>query len=337
MKNIFILFVSILLLAACKEEAPKNYATLSGKITNKNSSEILVRNYENQLIKTIVVAENGSFKDTLNVSKGKYSISDGNEYASVYLRPGDNISITLDAEKFDETLVFDGKGSLESTYMIKKLLLQEKVFENINDLYSLSRIDFNMSLDETKKKFQNLLKNEENLDPNFIQTDITDTKSLFKYLGDRYEKVSKVNKLIGSPSPLFKDYENINGKTTSLTELKGKYVYIDVWATWCKPCLAEIPALKKLEKEFGKKMHFVSISIDKKDKHKAWKKMVAEKELKGVQLFADNNWESTFVQDYGIDGIPRFILIDPQGNVVKPDASRPSNPKTKELFRELLK
>ena len=144
-------------------------------------------------------------------------------------------------------------------------------------------------------------------------------------------------KLIGTASPLFKGYENHNGQTTSLTDLKGKYVYIDVWATWCKPCLAEIPALKELEEELGDKMHFVSISIDKKDKHEAWRKMVADKELKGVQLFADNNWESTFVQDYGIDGIPRFILIDPQGNVVKPDASRPSNPKTKELFQELLK
>lgn len=337
MKNIFIVLITILFLSSCKEEAPKNYVTLSGKITNKNSSEILIRNFENQLIKTIVVAENGSFKDTLTITKGKYSLSDGHEYAYIYLRPGDDISINLDAEKFDETLVFDGKGSLESNYMIKKLLLQEKVFENINDLYVLSKIDFNMSLDKTKKKFQNLLKDEENLDPYFIQTDITDTENLFSYLDKRYEKIVKVNKLIGTTSPLFKDYENHNGQTTSLSDLKGKYVYIDVWATWCKPCLAEIPALKELEKELGNQMHFVSISIDKEDKHEAWKKMVDEKQLKGVQLFADKNWESSFVQDYGIDGIPRFILIDPQGNVVKPDASRPTNSKTKELFLELLK
>lgn len=84
-------------------------------------------------------------------------------------------------------------------------------------------------------------------------------------------------------------------------------------------------------------MYFVSISVDKKDKHDAWKKMVTEKELKGYQLYADNNWESSFVQEYGIDGIPRFILIDPKGNVVKPDAPRPSNPKTEELLLELLK
>lgn len=337
MKKAFILLVSILFLTACKEESPKNFVILSGKIKNKNSDKILVRNYENQLIKTINIAENGSFKDTLTVTKGKYSMSNGNGYAFLYLRPGDNISITLDATKFDETLAFDGKGSLENNYMIKKLLLQEQVFENINDMYSLSKVDFNTALDQTKKKFQNLLKDQNNLDPSFIQTDITDTENLFKYLDDRYEKIAKVNKLIGSTSPLFTNYENYAGGTTSLNDLKGKYVYIDVWATWCKPCLAEIPALKKLEEEFGDLIHFVSISIDKKDKHEAWKKMVNQKQLKGVQLYADNDWESAFVQDFGIDGIPRFILIDPKGKVLKPDASRPSNPKTKELFLKLVK
>lgn len=264
-------------------------------------------------------------------------MSDGHEYAFVYLRPGDDINMTLDAEKFDETLVFKGKGSLESRYMIKKLLLQERTFDNINDLYSLSKIDFDIALNKIKKKFNQLLKNETNLDPDFIQTDIEDTENLFSYLDNRYEKIAKVNKLIGMPSPQFTAYENRDGSTTSLSDLKGKYVYIDVWATWCKPCLGEIPALKELEKEFGKQMHFVSISVDKPNKHETWKKMVDEKQLKGIQLFADNNWASTFVKDFGIDGIPRFILIDPKGNVVKPDSSRPSNPKTKKIFQDLLK
>lgn len=337
MKNTFILLITILFMTSCKEEAPKNYVTLSGKITNKNSSEIVVRDSNNQILKTIFVNEGGSFKDTLTVKKGKYSLSDGNEYAYVYLRPGDDIKISLDAEKFDETLIFDGKGSLESNYMIKKLLLQERAFDNINDLYSLSKIDFDMALNKIKTKFTQLLKDEEGLDPDFIQNDITDTENLFSYLDNRYEKIVKVNKLIGLPSPQFTAYENHNGSTTSLSDLKGKYVYIDVWATWCKPCLGEIPALKELEEEFGKQMYFVSISVDKPNKHEAWKKMVDEKQLKGIQLFADKNWVSAFVQDFGIDGIPRFILIDPKGNVVKPDAPRPSNPKTKKVLQNLLK
>ena len=150
----------------------------------------------------------------------------------------------------------------------------------------------------------------------------------------------KYNKLVGlkagRPSPQFKNYENYKGGTTSLEDLKGKYVYIDVWATWCGPCIAEIPSLKKVEKEFhGKNIEFVSISIDKASDHKKWETMVAAKELSGIQLFADNDWNSGFVKDYQINGIPRFILIDPDGNIVNSNAPRPSNPRLVELFTEL--
>ena len=66
-----------------------------------------------------------------------------------------------------------------------------------------------------------------------------------------------------------------------------------------------------------------------------WKNMVSEKELGGVQLFAENNWKSQFILDYGINGIPRFILIDPEGKIVDANAPRPSNPAILNLFKEL--
>ncbi len=67
----------------------------------------------------------------------------------------------------------------------------------------------------------------------------------------------------------------------SLSDLKGKYVYIDVWATWCGPCNAEIPHLKKLEEEFeGRNICFVSISCD--DSRNAWERFVQVKQLGGI-------------------------------------------------------
>ena len=139
----------------------------------------------------------------------------------------------------------------------------------------------------------------------------------------------------GQPSPTF-NYENYKGGNTTLADLAGKYVYIDVWATWCGPCIAEIPALKIVEKNYhGKNIQFVSISIDQMKDHEKWKKMVIEKELGGIQLFADNDWKSQFVTDYGIEGIPRFILIDPDGKIVTANAHRPSNDRLITLFNEL--
>ncbi len=149
-----------------------------------------------------------------------------------------------------------------------------------------------------------------------------------------YEKVKDLVK--GNPSPVFTNYENHKGGETSLVDLKGKYVYVDVWATWCGPCKREIPYLKEVEKSYhGKNIEFVSTSIDRAKDHEAWTKMVNDKDLGGVQLFADNDWKSKFITDYAIQGIPRFILVDPEGNIVSADAPRPSNPKLVELFEEL--
>ena len=67
------------------------------------------------------------------------------------------------------------------------------------------------------------------------------------------------------------------------------------------------------------------MSIDKVKDVEKWRTMVKEKELGGVQVFADNDWNSKFVQEYKITGIPRFILVDPNGNIVKVDVLRPSS------------
>ena len=159
-------------------------------------------------------------------------------------------------------------------------------------------------------------------------------KKTIKRLQKHTKKLKALSK--GSPSPKFVNYENNAGGKISLDDLKGKYLYLDIWATWCGPCIAEIPSLKKLEKEFhGKNIEFVSISIDRMKDHEKWKKMIVDKELKGIQLFADNNWDSQFIKDYLIKGIPRFILIDPQGNIINANAPRPSDEKLVETLKSL--
>ncbi len=73
----------------------------------------------------------------------------------------------------------------------------------------------------------------------------------------------------------------------SLEDFKGKYAYIDFWATWCVNCIKEFPFLNKIEERFkNEKIEFIRISIDKLEAKEKWKKMVVKKELKNVQLFA---------------------------------------------------
>jgi thiol-disulfide isomerase/thioredoxin len=149
-----------------------------------------------------------------------------------------------------------------------------------------------------------------------------------------YNKLKKITK--GKASPKFYNYENNAGGTLSLDDLKGKYIYIDVWATWCAPCIAQVPYLKTIEKDYhGKNITFLSISIDTPKDYDKWKKMIIEKELGGIQLIADKDSQSQFAKDYIITSIPRFILIDPNGNIVSKHAPRPSSPKLIDLFNAL--
>src|SRR5690606_22180824 len=91
---------------------------------------------------------------------------------------------------------------------------------------------------------------------------------LKKRAATEFEQVKRL--LPGSPSPEF-IYPDINGKDVALSDLKGKLVYIDVWATWCVPCLQEIPSLKKLESDYhGKDIYFVSMSVDQKKDFEKW-------------------------------------------------------------------
>ena len=127
-------------------------------------------------------------------------------------------------------------------------------------------------------------------------------------------------------------YQDIEGNLVRLEDLKGKYIYIDVWATWCGPCRGELPSLKKLEEEFqGKNIHFVSISID--NRRSDWVKMVEREKLGGIQLWGGPNAQIAI--DYKIKGIPRFMLLDKEGKVIDKDMTRPSDPRTKERLAML--
>ena len=157
-------------------------------------------------------------------------------------------------------------------------------------------------------------------------------KEIAPYLLNNYlkEKVAAFEKTIrefekGTPAIDFTGID-VNGKVHKLSDYKGKLVYVDVWATWCGPCKAEIPALKALEEKYhDKPIIFLSISVDKSKDRSKWQAFVEDKELKGVQLIADDAFNSKVARAYKITGIPRFMLFDTDGNIITTDAPRPSD------------
>lgn len=335
MKKIVFLVAIAITMVSCKKEQ-NNFVSFSGKITNKNSDSIVISNPQLKFNRVIKVDENGVFKDTMNLKDGFYRLSDGKEGTTLYLKNGANVNMTLDTKEFDETVIFTGEGASESNFLAKAALLQKGFFKD-KALFELPKVEFEKKTNNFINEFNKRIETTK-LDSTFVSFQKKNIKGLKQYLNKTHtDKLYLAKNLAkGMASPKFVDYENIKGGTTSLDDLKGKYVYFDVWATWCNPCKKEIPFLQKMEEKYhGKNIEFVSISVDQMKDHEAWKKMIADKKLSGTQLFSDKNWKSKFVTDYVINGIPRFILIDPLGNIVNSNAPRPSDPKLIELFNSL--
>lgn len=190
-------------------------------------------------------------------------------------------------------------------------------------------------------------------DHNFTSTILKETKdtaALSKYYNEYLMRSSRQDYLLdikkiysntityanNSPAPEFSFKDGLD-HSVSLKSLHGKFVYIDVWATWCGPCKAEMPSLKELEAAYkGKNIEFVSISVDKQLDKNLWKEFVKNNSLKGIQLISDNAFETAFVEKMNINSIPRFILIDPAGKLIAADAMRPSNKELKPFLDKLL-
>lgn len=135
----------------------------------------------------------------------------------------------------------------------------------------------------------------------------------------------------GRVSPNFRAVD-IEGKEWTLLDFRGKYVYIDMWATWCGPCKQEMPYLKQLEKQFeDASIVFLGLSVDR-DKSK-WEEMVGSGNLTGVQLYLGT--QSSFQEAYRAESIPRFVLLDKDGVIISNDMSRPSDPETAETLNAL--
>lgn len=310
----------------------KEQVKFTAKITNRNSDSLVIRG-GGEFRKVIKIDKNGLFESTFEAPKGFYNFSDGVESSSLFLLPNSEMNLTIDAKEFDETIVYKGKGVNESNFLAKYLLSSEKFKE---EAFKKERPEFLKLLDEKKNTDTETL-NKGDFDPVFKRAILGSFDQFNQYAIGEYDRTAQMKKLDGNPSPEF-DYENHKGGKTKLSDFKGKYVYIDLWATWCGPCRQEIPYLQKIEEKYhGKNIEFVSISIDNAKDNDKWKNFVTDKNLGGVQLFADKDWRSDFVVEYGVTGIPRFILIDPKGNILNSDAARPSSPELQLQLDSILK
>lgn len=139
----------------------------------------------------------------------------------------------------------------------------------------------------------------------------------------------------GSPLP-DTAMETVDGGEVQLSTMFGKVLYIDVWATWCGPCLGEAPHFKELAEKFkgDDRIRFISLSIDKN--RDSWVGFISEEKPFWPQFRLAGKSNDDFCDNLGINTIPRFILVGPDGRIIDGDAARPSNENIEDILNKAI-
>jgi thiol-disulfide isomerase/thioredoxin len=120
-----------------------------------------------------------------------------------------------------------------------------------------------------------------------------------------------------------------------LAKYKGNVIYLDFWASWCNPCRQEMPYSLELQKKYqGKNVVFLYMSTDKNAQ--AWEDMVAKLKLTGINYRASEAVLQQIYNQFNLQYIPRYVLIDKNGKVVNDNAKRPSDPAAVADINKLL-
>jgi thiol-disulfide isomerase/thioredoxin len=143
------------------------------------------------------------------------------------------------------------------------------------------------------------------------------------------DRTEVVGRLVGKLDAVGKTFDLTFNDATSGTEvstrnLRGKIVVVDFWATWCSPCVAEMPRMKQLYATYHNKgVEFIGVSLDRSqaegglDELKAF---VTKNQIPWPQFYQGNGWESDFSFGHGINSIPTVFLVDQNGKLVSVDA-----------------
>ncbi len=129
--------------------------------------------------------------------------------------------------------------------------------------------------------------------------------------------------------------DNYHSLQEVIANHKGKVVYLDIWASWCGPCKAEMPASHKLQEKYkDKDVEFIYVSIDRNNK--AWETSTQQFQLNENSYLARNYPKAKLFQTNNVSSIPRYMLFDKNGRLVDSNASRPSSTRISEVIDAFL-
>ncbi|MBR1401930.1 MAG: TlpA family protein disulfide reductase [Prevotella sp.] len=236
---------------------------------------------------------------------------------------------------FDDTEILDFPGfPVLVNYFIEAMLMQGRAGDSFD--HYVARCIQTVPSEKIRSKFIEVYF-QQLMQENHLER----LRQLFDYAITTIEKPSRTNlrrtelqidsltnnhPYNGQPAPVF-TFEDVNGKQVCLKDLRGKYVMIDIWATWCGPCKKQIPFMKEVERQLkGSDIVFVSLSSDEQKERVTWQRMVQDLQPGDINLIATNGFNDPFIQHYGLEYIPHFMLIGPDGRMISYSCRKPRDP-----------
>jgi thiol-disulfide isomerase/thioredoxin len=124
------------------------------------------------------------------------------------------------------------------------------------------------------------------------------------------------NKTEFDATSLQQEMVDLEGNKTTVgkifSDLKGKIIFLDLWASWCPDCIKGLPKLEEVQNQYPD-LVYLFLSLDRKED--AWKKSIEKYNIKGEHYWFNTEWKNAFTEYIGINWIPRYMLIDREGNI----------------------
>ena len=333
--------ISLMLLALCSAYAGESHAQeafmLHGTFPNYKGPIYLDWNGHNNVDTATVEGGRFRFNGTLSLPLRATIIINSPlplEFNRIVLEPGET-EIAID------TAIVRQENAVQCVMNIRYVKsgpinavmvpFEKKIIENIPKLMRVSEDDqLKFFLTEIRKFFRD---NPNSPGPVFylVQTGMYEAlpretlDSLYKglpkahqenYFGQRVkERLEYLEQLVVGNTIRDFTWTDATGHAVSISHYKGKYLFIDVWASWCKPCVAEIPLLKDLHAHYsGSQFAVVGVSIDA-DRDR-WLKALEKYQQPWKNVLDPRHFDAEFLTEFRVNSIPFNLLLDPEGKIV---------------------